>query len=58
MKYIIVINIVYLCYSIMSNVVKFEVKIVFIINIFFVDFFRSVEINSYNREFFILSFRY
>ena len=41
----------------MSNVVKFEVKIVFIIRIFFTVSFYNVEIDSYNYEFFVFSFK-
>src|SRR6266566_1482657 len=53
MKCIIVVNTVYLYYTIISNVVKFEVKIVFIIRVFFIVFFYSVEVDFYNREFFM-----
>ncbi len=35
MKYIIVVNIIYLYYIIISSVVRFEVKVVFVIKMFF-----------------------
>ena len=58
MKCIIIINTVYLYYIIISNIVKFEVKIVFVIKIFFIVFFYNIKINFYNYEFFIFSFKY
>src|SRR6266566_386714 len=53
MKYIIIINTVYLYYIVMSNIIRFEVRAVFVIRVFFVVFFYNIEVNSYNREFFV-----
>src|SRR6266566_8377387 len=58
MKYIIIINIIYLYYTIISNVVKLEVKIVFIIEMFFIVSFYNAEIDFYNYKFFIFSSKY
>jgi len=40
-----------------SNIVKFEVKVVFVIKIFFVISFYNIEVDFYNYKFFILFFR-
>jgi len=40
----------------MSNVVRFEVKVVFVIGIFFVVVLCSIEVDFYNRKFFVFSF--
>ncbi len=57
MKYTIVIDIIYLYYIIISNVVGFEVKVVFVIKMFFVVVFYNVKIDFYNYKFFIFFFR-
>ena len=57
MKCTIVINTIYLYYIMIFSVVKFEVKVVFVIGVFFVVILYGVEIDSYNCEFFVFSFK-
>ncbi len=57
MKCIIIINIIYLYYTVTSNVVRFKIKVVFVIEIFFIVFFYSVEVNFYNCKFFVFFFK-
>ena len=52
-KYIIIVDIIHLYYTIVSNVVKFQIKVVFVIKIFFIVVSYGIEINSYNYEFFV-----
>ena len=57
MKCVIVINVVYLCYTVVFSIIRFEIKVVFIIKMFFVVFSRGIKVDSYNRKFFEFFFK-
>ncbi len=57
MKYIIVIDVIHLYYTVISNIIRLEIKVVFVVWVFFVVSFYNIEVNSYNCEFFMFFFR-
>ncbi len=58
MKCVVVVDAVYLYYIIVSGVVRFEVRVIFFVQVFFVVIFYGVKVDFYNCEFFIFFFRY
>jgi len=57
MKYIIIVNTIHLYYIIIFNIVKFKVKVIFVIKMFFIGFSRNIKVDFYNCEFFVFSFK-
>jgi len=56
-KYIVIIDVAYPYYIIISNVIKFEVKVVFFVWIFFIVVLYRTEVDIYYNKFFIFSFK-